>query len=96
MGWLDWDTPEEKALKQGRTRERWIDPNRVRWDNHKVDEQAVEVYMRNPNKTTFLDGDGLPLVVKRKGRLIGINGKHRAVAAMRTGRQLKVRYYEED
>lgn len=95
MGWLDWNTPEEKALKSGKTRNRWIDPNKVRWEGHKVNEKAVQAYMRNPNHVPFMDGDGPPLVVLRKGRLIGINGKHRAIAAMRTGRKLKVQYYEE-
>jgi hypothetical protein len=94
MGWLDWNTDEEKLLRAARKTK--VNPNSLRFPRNKIDQAAVEMYVRNPDKTTFLDGDGLPFVIKRRnGRLDLINGKHRALAAIQARRRLTVMLAEE-
>ena len=74
-----------------------LDPRQVRWANTPVDRKAVEHYKRHPHRPyNPADHDGDPCVVRAAdGTLEGRNGKHRAIAAIETGRRLKVRLHDE-
>jgi hypothetical protein len=71
---------------------RWIDPHEVTWASTPLNEKAVQAYEENPDRWSD-DGDPF-VVVNEHGVVEGWNGKHRAVAAMRRGRKLKVRYWD--
>jgi hypothetical protein len=71
---------------------RTIDPRTVKWANTPLDESAVREYERNPNRRSS-DGDPF-VVVGKDGVARGWNGKHRATAAMRQGRKLRVRFWD--
>jgi hypothetical protein len=76
-----------------RARRQQVDPNKVRWAGHKLNERAVSAYERNPNKRST---DGDPFIVRRAdGSLEGWNGKHRGEAARRQGRKLTARVHDE-
>jgi hypothetical protein len=67
---------------------RRIDPSKVKWHHHSLNEKVVEHYMRHPNKP-FDGQSGTPYVeIGKGGRMYGANGAHRAEAARRTGRKL--------
>ncbi|WP_028938250.1 hypothetical protein [Pseudonocardia spinosispora] len=110
MGFFSWGEPTKqdttKTPGHGRryatpdydkAKKRWIDPRKVKWADTPVDEAWVRRYMQNPNLTRSVweGGDGDPFVVVNKhGVAEGWNGKHRATAAMRQGRKLRVRYFD--
>ncbi|MGH8919376.1 MAG: hypothetical protein ACRD0H_13790 [Actinomycetes bacterium] len=94
MGFFYWgekDGPEGAYHRARRNVE--IDPRKVTWPRHRLNEKAVARYERNPG--AYSD-DGDPLIVRRRdGSLWGQNGKHRGEAARRQGRRLRARYYDE-
>jgi hypothetical protein len=84
-------TPDyDKAQKQ------WIDPAGVFWGHHQVNEQRVQQYMDDPNWSSFWndDQDDPYVVIRPDGTRIAYNGKHRATAAMRRGRQVRARVWD--
>jgi hypothetical protein len=76
----------------------YLDPREVLWARTPVNRAAVEYYKRHPDgRYKWWDHDGDPCVVRAAdGTLEGRNGKHRALAAIETGRRrLKVRLHDE-
>ncbi|MCI2424322.1 hypothetical protein MOQ72_43725 [Saccharopolyspora sp. K220] len=73
-----------------------VDPREVWWANTPVCRDAVEYYKRHPRGQFEREHDGDPCVVRAgDGTLEGRNGKHRAIAAIETGRRLRVRLHDE-
>jgi hypothetical protein len=70
-----------------------VDPNKVKWAGHKLNERAVSAYERNPNKRST-DGDPF-IVIGKDGVARGWNGKHRGEAARRQGRKVTARVHDE-
>lgn len=81
------------ASSYDRARRQQVDPNKVRWAGHRLNESAVRAYEKNPNKRS---SDGDPFVVQTgPNTYVGWNGKHRGEAARRQGRKLTARVHDE-
>ena len=95
MYWGEENNPARKAAPAprepdyDRAPKRAIDPRTVEWANTRVSESHVQAYIANPNRYSD-DGDPY-VVIGTDGKARGHNGKHRATAAMRTGRKLRAR-----
>jgi hypothetical protein len=85
-------SPVYRKPNYNKAEKRWIDPHTVKWANTPVNETFVRAYEQNPNRRSD-DGDPF-VVVNKNGVAEGWNGKHRATAAMRQHRKLKVRYWD--
>lgn len=72
-----------------------VDPRKVQWHNkHGISRRQVEKFKRNPNAPAE-DGDAY-IVRKRNGTLVGVNGRHRGIAAVETGRnRITARVHDE-
>ena len=66
-----------------------INPNKIIWHHHNLNEKAVQHYTKHPNKPYDSASGEVYVEIGKNGQMYGANGRHRAEAARRTGRKLE-------
>jgi hypothetical protein len=93
VGFFYWG--ERNAPERRGTEWREVDPRKVRWHHNDLNERAVKHYEQHPDQPYDGQSGDPYVVVDQRGRMHGRNGRHRAEAAARQGRRLRVRVRDE-